>query len=346
MLISCLKEDELKNPFVTFKPKWLNDGWDISDPLQENVDPSALEKIFRDFHADEETWQVRSLLVFRNGKLIAESYTKDTNDIKTPRAIWSATKQVVGILTGIAIERNLLQGVQDPVSLYLPQMKNHSDKQNILIEDLLTMKSGISYSNDGLSGQTDDILRQKPDSLVEFILSRPLQDEPGFVCSYKDCDPQLVAAVLEHQCNSPLPEWAGNVLFNPLGIENLEWDRYRDGTTLGGFGILTTPRELAKFGQVVLDSGKWKGMTIVSKEWISQMTAERIPDLYTYQFGYLWWREKTRNAIFMSGHGGQFAILIPEKRLLIVMTAEVNTQGDFQFREPFDWVDRIVSICH
>ena len=63
-----------------------------------------LTEIYKDFHADENIWQVRSLLVFRNGKLVAESYTKDDNDITTPRAIWSATKQVVGLLTGIALE--------------------------------------------------------------------------------------------------------------------------------------------------------------------------------------------------------------------------------------------------
>ena len=207
------------------------------------------------------------------------------------------------------------------------------------------MRSGISYSNDGLSGQSDDILRQLPDKSTDFILGRPLQDNPGVNAQYKDCDPQLISAVIQAQCGKSTAEWAKEVLFDKLEIKNLRWNSYKDGVTLGGFGILTTPRELAKFGQCVLDSGAWKGETIVSKEWIEQMTTVRIPDMYGYRFCYLWWRDISRGMTFMWGHGGQYVCIIPSKNLIVVMTAEVNTQDDFQFHNgAFDWVDRIVQI--
>jgi len=346
LFTSCLKEAELKKPFVSFTPRQINDGWEISTPSQENIDPDALAEIYRDFHADSDIWQVRSLLVFRNGKLIAESYTKDDNDITTPRAIWSCTKQVVGLLTGIAIEKQMINNVNDSISTYLTETSLYQDKKNIRIEDLLTMRSGISYSNDGLAGQSDDILRQLPDKSTDFILGRHLQDIPGVNAQYKDCDPQLVSAIIQSQCGKPTAEWAKEVLFAKLEIKNLRWNNYKDGITLGGFGILTTPRELAKFGQCVLDSGEWKRETIVSKEWIKQMTTVRIEDMYGYQFCYLWWRDKNRGMTFMWGHGGQYVCIIPSKNLIVVMTAEVNTQDDFQFNKGvFNWVDRIVQIA-
>ncbi len=347
LLSACLSEDEIKKPFVTYVPPALNDGWEISTPAAEQMDESKLKAIYEDFHNDKDTWQVRSLLVFRNGKLVAESYTKDDLDMTTPRAIWSCTKQVMGLLTGIALDKGFIGGVKYRIGNYLPEIKNYPDKEAITIEDLLTMKSGIDYSNDGLGGQTDDILRQKPDHITEFILARPVMDAAGNSAVYKDCDPQLLAAVLDSACGQSTVSWAEEVLFNPLGITHLAWDKYRDGTTLGGFGILTTPREMAKFGQCVLDSGMWMGTQVVSQSWIREMTTIRVDVLDSYSFCYLWWKDKSRNMTFMAGHGGQYVCIIPEKKLMVVMTAEVNTQGESQFgSEAFGWVDRIVESAN
>lgn len=346
-MTSCLKESELKKPFLTYIPKQINDGWQVSSPLAENIDPSALTAIYRDFHNDESIWQVRSLLVFRNGRLVAESYTKDDADITTPRAIWSATKQVVALLTGIALEKQVIKSIEDPISDYLIETTGFTDKGLITVEDLLTMRSGLAYSNDGLKGQTDDILRRLPDNITSFILSRPLESSPGEKARYKDCDPQLVSSIIQANCGKSTALWACEVLFGKLEIRNLIWENYRDGVTLGGFGILTTPRELAKFGQCVLDSGIWNGTQVVDKEWIRQMTTVRIPDIYGYQFCYLWWKDPRRDMTFMSGHGGQYVCIVPSKNLIVVMTAEPNTQGEFQFgKEAFEWVDRIAKVSY
>lgn len=345
LFTSCLKEDDLKKPFRSFVPKRMQDGWEVSSPSEQGIDSAELTAIYKDFHSDDNIWQARSLLVFRNGKLVAESYTKDNNDRDTPRAIWSVTKQVLGILTGIALDKHLIKSVNDPISDYLTETDLFPDKKDIQIQQLLTMRSGIAYSNDGLKGQSDDILRQIPERLTGFILGLALANEPGEKAQYKDCDPQLVSAVIQSKCGTSAAGWAKEVLFDKLEIKNLEWHNYKDGITLGGFGILTTPREMAKFGQLVLDNGQWKDDAIVSKEWIQQMTTVRIHDLYGFQFGYLWWKDVGRDMTFMWGHGGQYVCILPSKNLIIVMTAEVNTQGEFQFgTEAFNWVDKIEKI--
>ncbi len=345
LLSSCLQEDELKKPFVSFTPPELHDGWILSAPENEGIDAQKIEEIYTDYHAVQDIWQARSLLVFRNGKLVAESYTKDDSDQITPRAMWSCTKQVVGLLTGIALEKGLIHSVTDSIGRYLPETADYPEKKKITIEQLLTMKSGIGYSNDGLSGQSDDILRQLPANITDFILGLSLAYNPGEKAFYKDCDPQLVACVIQQTSGMKTRDWAKEVLFNPLEIKNMEWMDYKDGTTLGGFGIMSTPREMAKFGQLVLDSGMWKGNEIVSKKWIEEMTKVRIEDMYSFQFCYLWWKDESRKMTYMHGHGGQFVCIIPDKNLVVVMTAEVNTQDDFQFgEEAFEWVDKIVEI--
>ena len=346
LLSSCLQEDELKKSFVSYTPTELQDGWAIFSPENEGIHARKLEEIYAGFHADQDIWQARSLLVFRNGKLVAESYTKDDSDKTTPRAMWSCTKQVVGLLTGIALEKGLIHSVTDSIGRYFPETADYPEKKKITIEQLLTMKSGIGYSNDGLSGQSDDILRQLPANITDFILGLPLTNNPGEKASYKDCDPQLVACIIQQTSGKKTWEWAKEVLFNPLEIKNMEWMDYKDGTTLGGFGIMSTPREMAKFGQLVLDSGMWKGNEIVGKKWIKEMTTVRVEDMYSNQFCYLWWKDESREMTYMHGHGGQFICIIPDKQLVVVMTAEVNTQDDFQFgKEAFEWVDKIVEIC-
>jgi len=347
LCVACLQEDELKKPFISYKPAILNDGWDASTPENEGIDAVKLKKVFEDYHDDMDIWQARSLLVFRNGKLVAESYTKDDSDQTTPRAMWSCTKQVVGLLTGIALEKGLIGSLNDSIGQYLPETENYPDKKSITIEQLLTMKSGIAYSNDGLKGQSDDILRQLPENITDFILGLPMAYKPGEKSVYKDCDPQLVACIIQQTSGIKTREWAIEVLLNALQIKNLDWMDYKDGITLGGFGILSTPREMAKFGQLVLDSGIWKGNRLVSKEWIREMTEVRVNDMYSMQFGYLWWKDESRNMTYMHGHGGQFVGIIPDKQLIVVFTAEVNTQDDFQLgREAFDWVDKIAEICN
>jgi len=345
---SCLTEDELKKPFVSYQPESLNDGWKISSPENEGIDKILLEKVYDDFHANADEWQTRSLLVFRNGKLVAESYTKDNADRTTPRAIWSCTKQVTGILTGIAIEQGVIGSVNDSLSKYLPEVNRYPDKSGITIEHLLTMKSGIAYSNDGLAGQTDDLLRQLPESMNSFILSLPQSSKSGEKVAYKDGDPQLIISAIQNACGKPADEWAHEVLFSKLQIKNLRWNRYMDGVTFGGFGIETTPREMAKFGQLVLDKGMWKNTQIVSEAWINEMTKTRIDKLYERQFCYLWWKDENRKMLMMSGHGGQYVCVLPEKELVVVMTAEVNTQGDFQFssNKAFYWIDCILETLN
>jgi CubicO group peptidase (beta-lactamase class C family) len=213
---------------------------------------------------------------------------------------------------------------------------------------LLTMKSGIKFENGGMGGNNFDLLREKPNSIVDYILGLPMANLPGEIAIYKDGDPHLISVCIQNRARRKTSEWAKEVLFDPLGIQNLYWLDYKDGYTLGGYGIFTTPRELAKFGQLVLDSGLYKGKQIVSKKWIADMTTVREQNVYGTQFGYLWRLDSSNKRIMMMGHGGQLVCVQPQKNLIVVITAEVNTQGDYQlsFSVNFDIVNRIMKLCN
>jgi|WetSurMetagenome_2_1015567.scaffolds.fasta_scaffold59092_2 CubicO group peptidase (beta-lactamase class C family) len=345
---SCLKEDDFKKPFVSYVPKEIFDGWEISTPETEGIQAEKLADIYTEFHNRQDTWQVRSLLVFRNGKLVAESYTKDDDDRINPILVQSCTKQVIGILTGIAIEKGLFDNVTDSIATYIPEVRQHEDKMGITIQHLLTMKSGIGYENEGQKGNNYILLRQKPDHILEYILDLPMAYRPGQIAMYKDCDAHLMAICIQKAAGIKTSEWAEDVLFNPLEIQHLTWSCYRDGTTLGGHGIFTTPRELAKFGQLVLDSGEYNGQQIVSREWIKEMTKVREQNVYGTQFGYFWRLNTQHKWVMMMGHGGQLVCVVPDKKLIVAITAEPLVQGEYQlsFTDNFDVVKQIIAICN
>lgn len=350
LLTGCLKDDPLNRSFETFEPKDIGDGHIISWPTAENMDSLALYDIYNEANADDNLWSIRSLLVFRHGKLVSENYFKDENDITTRHLIWSCTKQVMGALTGIAVDEGIINSLDDPISDYLTkELKEHTDKADITIRNLITMQSGIAYSNDGAGGETDQLLRQLPDNMVDFILSLPMNAQPGSVFDYKDGDPHLLSAILQKMAGKPTNVWADEVLFSKIGFQNYNWVQYKDGTIHGGYGIETTPRELAKIALCVADSGIWENEQIIPANWIKEMTTPQTPETeYEYVMGYYWWIDVENDISFMNGHGGQYAFIVPSKELVVVMTAIPNTQGDYQIQadQALEVVYKIMEISY
>ena len=340
-LSSCLKEGPTINqPYKGYTPVNIGDGWILSDPASEQMDPGELDAVYRDVFADDNEWMMKSLLVFRNGKLVAESYLKDDQDRTRRDAIWSCTKQITSILTGIAINKGFIHGINDSIGMYLPEyIARHPDKEGITLEHLLTMRSGLAFDN----GTQNDILRQhKTDNSIEYMMGLDFNDQPGTKFLYKDSDPHLISAIIQKGTGKPLDEFGKEVLFDPLGIINYEWLRYSDGVTLGSWGIITTPRELAKIGQCVLDSGIFNNHQIIPTDWLQKMLSVHIPNAHNEQaFGYLWWLHPSKNLFYTWGHGGQHVFIIPSKRLLVAITS--YPQIDFDIMLPIEYTIDIVE---
>jgi len=330
---SCLTDDPLKIPYQGFTPANLADGWEIAAPAEVGINEKALEDVYRYVHSEDNIWQIRSLLVFKDNKLIAESYMKDCEDRTNLRPIWSCTKQVTGILGGIAVDQGLIS-VNDTLLNHLSQVSKYPEKSHITIENLLMMKSGIDFNNEGMSGQSSQLLQQKPSNSLNYVLGLGMHSSAGKKFSYNDGDPHLISAIVQEETGKTMRDWAQSVLFDKIGIRRLQWITYKDGITFGAFGILTTPREMGKIGQLVLNNGMWKNEKIVSSTWIDEMTSSKVPanetNLTNITFGYQWWKDTARNVSFMWGHGGQFVFINREKNLIVVMTSEPRTNDKFE----------------
>jgi CubicO group peptidase (beta-lactamase class C family) len=335
LFVSCMSENPIKNNFQTYEPKNINDGWAISTPEDVGINRDSLNSVFRDFHEDESFWMVRSLTVFRKNKLIAETFTRDENDRTNPRGFWSCTKQVMGVLVGIAIDKGVIGSINDRISTYLPELTaKNPDKANISIKDLLTMTSGIAFNNYGIGSDDMAVLQEIPNSFLEYAFEKPMDYVPGDQFVYKDSDPMILSGIIQNKTGKATDLWADDVLFRKIGLANYEWRRYKDGITIGSYGLITTPREISKVAQLVLNGGTWNGEQLISKEWLSQMVSPKAETNDEKRFGYLWWSYPEYKTYFMSGNGRQIIFVFPEKELIVAITSEPKLQGKYQLTTP------------
>jgi CubicO group peptidase (beta-lactamase class C family) len=328
ILGGCIHDGRLKIPYNDV-PRRLDDGWPIAAPDSLGMDRTMLRRAYELFFSEHDFVPARSLLVVRRGSIVAEGYCRDLDDISRIGALMSATKSVTSLLTGIGVDAGLV--LDRPLYDIIPD-KFDADpaKRRITLRHLLTMRSGLDFSNDDFSLEMDHDVHGDG---VAHILRKPLLHEPGTNYNYQDCDPHLMSAALQQLAGMNLERFAKKHLFSALGISNYLWLQHHDGTTYGGYGLYLTPRDMARIGKLVLQKGQWEGRRIISEEWITRSTSRQTEmdeenTRLGFDYGFYWWRVPELSAFTAYGHGGQYIFVAPAKELVIVLTAEPDTDID------------------
>lgn len=337
LLSSCLKDKPFKLPYEGFVPVSKNDGWVISTPENENMDRELLDDAYRLVYKDNRYQMARSLLVIRNGKLVAEAYPHDKADIDRIANIQSMTKSFTSILTGMALEQHLLDSVnQTFYSIYPDAFNDNPEKKGVTLKHALTMTTGIAFDN----SKDTRTLYETENSSVEFILSLPQEYDPGIVFRYHDGAPHLVSAAIQKRYGKPFDDFADTYLFKPLGITDYKWETAKDGINFGAFSLFIKPRDAAKFGQLLAQNGVWENRQLVDSTWISDATQPIVNSgTLGSPYGYYFWIYPAFGAYAADGHGGQRIMVFPHKNLVIVYTAWGYTSGDF-----FDHFNEVADL--
>ena len=271
--------------------------------------------------------RLHSLLVSRHGEVILEHYFHGTRPTSYEN-VKSASKSVISALVGIAIDRKLLPGVDAPIAPYFPELSaTNADprKRKITIEDLLTMRSGLVDTNRGYGAWV-----QSP-NWVRYLLTRPLQQQPGEPMDYNTGNSHLLSAILTKVSGSDTWTFAQSVLAAPLGITLAKWPRDPQGVYFGGNDMLLTPRQMLKFGELYLHRGRSSDRQIVPSSWVEASWAPRTRSLRSGQlYGYGWWiTELAGHPVeFAWGFGGQYIFVVPSLDLVVVTTSSVALGND------------------
>jgi CubicO group peptidase (beta-lactamase class C family) len=237
------------------------------------------------------------------------------------------------LLVGIAIHRQLLASVDEPIFKFFPE---HTDlrtpeKDRILLRHLLTMTAGLEWEEwrpiaDPMNSENRMI--QSLDR-CRFTLGRAVVEPPGRIWNYSSGASDLLGAVVRKTAARPLEDFAREYLFQPLGITDTAWTTYPGSDIVSGAGGLRLrSRDLAKLGQLVLDRGQWNGEQVVPAEWIGESLAPQIgcsDSIYFY--GYQWGlgrslvNKREVHWAAASGLGGQRIFVLPALDLVVVVTA-------------------------
>lgn len=250
----------------------------------------------------------------------------------------SASKSIISLLVGIAIDRGLIENKEQPIHGYFTEYfellpESDSLKWTITIEDLLTMRSGLettSFHNYGRWVTSDD--------WVKYALEQPMVEKPGGDMVYSTGTSHLLSVIIEKASGMSTRAFAEKYLFEPMNIEPGSWQQDPNGYYFGGNNMAMKPSDMVKVGQMVLNGGTYEGRRIVSKEWIRNSFKTYTRSNYNpYDYGYMWWNKMVGEykVFFAWGYGGQYIFMLPELDAVIVITSSLaGATQSRRYKEP------------
>ena len=271
---------------------------------------------------------LRSFLVWRDSSLIAEQYFQPYSSDSLDH-VRSVTKSIISILVGIAIDKELILSVNDPVEMYIGNKLDiySQEKKQITIKDLLTMSAGFQW-NESNNVSEFNAWASSLDPL-HYLFSRELVAEPGKTFNYNSGEPHILSIIISEVSGMSTMAFAKKNLFEPLGIDLIRWRKLRDGYYSGGASLEIAPSDLLKVGVMMLNKGMYEDKRIVSTDWVESsvkqhMVLQEIPDIGKIGYGYLWWINDL-NGIQMfqgKGYGGQYLVVIPNNKTVVTITSQ------------------------
>ena len=205
--------------------------------------------------------KIHSLLVIRNGYLVSEKYfggfkAEDKHETQ------SVVKSFISTLVGVALDKGLLDGTDRRVmDLFSDRPIKALDerKEKMTVEDLLTMRSGLDYTEVG----NFDAMNASPD-VVQYVPDLPMVGEPGAKWTYCTGCSYVLSDIVRKTSGMSTFDFAEQYLLGPLGITDFRWSGAAAKDPPGVYGMHLMPRDMAKLGYLYLRRGQWDGQQVVA----------------------------------------------------------------------------------
>jgi len=183
---------------------------------------------------------------------------------------------------------------------------------------------------------------QASEDWAQYVLDLPMAQTPGVHFEYSNGGSYLLSAILQKATKMSPLEFAQKHLFGPLGITDVKWPISRQGINIGYGEMRLRPHDMAKFGLLYLNKGRWEDRQIVSEAWVKASTRKHISGNIFDGYGYQWWISPIRlyslQYYMAVGYLGQFIFVLPEKNLVVVFTSNNLREGDFSIpKNLVDW---------
>ena len=258
-----------------------------------------------------------SYAVIRNDTLIYEWYNKKYNDSSIVTS-FSMAKSLVSLLIGCAVDEGKIKSIDDPIINYLPELTAEgADK--ITIRDVLNMSSGFD-SNEGYYNPFGEVAKfYYGRRLKDFVHALEMDQEPGKNFRYRSSDSQILGLIIESATGKKLANYMEEKFWSKMDMQyDATWsiDSKKHDTEKAFCCLNARTIDIAKFGKLMLQKGKWKGEQLVSESYLNEIFTQRSPYKgYSLQW---WFYNNSDEAYFAQGHLGQYLYINPAKNMVIV----------------------------
>lgn len=331
------------------------DGWVTVAPSEIGRTTALLDELSEALRRGDAYRNVHAVLIASGGRLVYEEYFagEDTHrgDGALGRVVFdptrrhdlrSVTKSVVSALVGIAVGSGAISSVDRPVLEFFPELQDLAtpERRAVTLRHVLAMTMGTEWIENipYTDPKNDEIRMNRSTEPMRIVLDRDVVAPHGSRWNYSGGSTQLLAEVVERATGMRIEEYARQVLWEPLGINDVEWVANANGQASAASGLRLRPRDQLRFGQLYVDDGRWRGRQVVPADWITA-TLDRsiaLPDSLVdlgddatavFGYGYQW-----RHARFTLpygnftvnwalGNGGQQIWVVPDLELVAVINA-------------------------
>ncbi|MSU63195.1 MAG: class C beta-lactamase-related serine hydrolase [Pedosphaera sp.] len=267
--------------------------------------------------ADQKMDSLHSFMLVRHGKVVAEGWWSPY-DARTPHEMYSLSKSFTSTAVGLAVAEGKLS-IDDEVLKFFPAdvpVEPSANLKAMRVRDLLTMSTGHQ-----------DETSPAPDKIsAKSFLAHPVPHKPGTHFKYNTSATFMQSAIVQKVTGQTVLDYLRPRLFEPLGIENPMWAANSQGISLGGYGLSIRTEDIARFGQLYLQKGKWHGKQLIPAAWVEAATARQMSNGsnpasdWDQGYGFQFWRSR-HGAYRGDGAFGQYCLVMPEQDAVIAITS-------------------------
>ncbi|MDB4915932.1 MAG: hypothetical protein JWM95_3576 [Gemmatimonadetes bacterium] len=336
---------------------WPASQWRTALPSQVGMDSARMATLSHDVR--KRKWPtLRSLLVVHGGYLVFNEYVAGAHPDSLVK-MEDVSKTVTGLLVGVAAREGKVR-LDDAVAPYFPEyasLLSGPPKNALLVDHLLTMRSGISFQDEPYAGSDLERLDRTTQDWLSLVLSESMYDSPGGRWRFNSGGIIALGGVLRAATGEVADAYASRVLFAPLGITRSAWVTGQpNGLPQMATGLSMTSADMLRIGYLLLRNGVWNGTPIVSPEWVASMRERKSQQLgnwigYSLDYGRTLWilpalpGSGDTDVLAASGFGGHWIFIVPGRDLVVVATSNASTVATFA--QPIQILyDEIVASIH
>ena len=291
-----------------------------STPEQQGIASASIRKFLDAANASGQ--EFHGFMMLRHGHVIAEGWWAPYSS-EHRQQLYSVSKSFTSTAIGFAVSEGRLS-VDDPVIKFFPEALPTDVSPNLAalrVKHLLSMSVG--HAKDSIL-----ILEASPPGVTweKTFLEQPVVFTPGSQFMYNSGASYMLSSIVKRVTGQTAQNYLTTRLYKPIGINDATWTENFEGVNMGASHLRMRTENLAKFGQLYLQKGKWNGKQVLSADWIAEASAKQIDNgnnnsSWSYGYGYQFWLNPP-GGFRADGAFGQYSMIFPEHDAVVVINSE------------------------